>query len=365
MRQTSSFFFALPVDIYDAIYSSNRQYPMNKLREYALGKGLVVSPHLTREELCMRIAKLPFSFNEFNELSESLKPKSRKPKSEATNLSRSIPDLEIQTAIDALKKKYPNDKITLNKALTGTMMIKAEYDEFDHGQTRLKQRQPKEIMIEISASKDGETGKIISSATKHTQELVNSLVEAIELESKEAIVKQRINLANFSPKQINQFFIRLANSIPDIDFSTAKNVKVQRADNIVDEEETENTEGTLLTTINSASLSGDNILQSPQVLDFLQDDEYFIYILRWETEELHIPSIGSSKLLIEIKATLPSDNLDFQFDVLSYKHRIKASNEYVKNYSPLSHADKAPFISALHKRAFEVYQEVKDEISMA
>lgn len=177
MRQTSSYFFARPVDIYDAIYSSNRQYPMSKLREYAISKGLVVSPHLDREELCMRIAKLPFSYHEFHNLSESLKHKSRKPKSEATNLSRKIEDLEIQTAIQSLKEKYPNDKINLEKLMTGTMVIKVEHDEFDHGQTRLKQRQPKEISIEISSEND--SGKIINSATKHAQELVNSLVDII------------------------------------------------------------------------------------------------------------------------------------------------------------------------------------------
>ena len=350
MRQTSSFFFALPIDIYDAMYSSNRQYPMKKLREYALSKGLVVSPHLDREELCMRIAKLPFSYNEFHELSESLKPKSRKPRSEATNLSRSISDAEIQTVIGSLKRKYPNDKINLNKLLTGTMVIKVEHDEFDHGQTRLKQRQPKEVSIEVSSSDDG-ASKIISSATKHAQELVNSLIDIIGSESKKPIRKERINLTDFTPKQINQFFIRLANSLPGIDFATATVVKVQRANtNIIDDEETENAEGKLLTTINNASLSGENILSSPQVVDFLQDDEYFIHTLRWETEEFHVTRIGDSKLLIEIKATLPSDKLDFQFDVPSYKHRIKSSNEFVKNFSPLSHADKAPFITTLHKR---------------
>ncbi len=72
MKHPYPHFYALPDDIYDVLYSSVKKYPMDRLRSYAIDKGLVLSSQLSRDDLCMRIASLSFSYNDFYKLSESI-----------------------------------------------------------------------------------------------------------------------------------------------------------------------------------------------------------------------------------------------------------------------------------------------------
>jgi len=367
MSQSSPHFFALSNDIYDALYSSRSRYPDSRLRRYAIKRGIILSNLLSREELCLRIAGLSFSYNDFKELTNNISKTSKKPRSQSTNLDQVISPHQVQNVIDKLKLKHTDNDIKINVNRENVTTLTSDYSVFDRGHTRLKQRVLKRSKIEIAPSKEG-GGKIISSSDDHTQKMVASLLSLIEQEDSITISSEVIDLSIFNPSQVNKFFIDLANSVPDLGFSQAVSVKLQKS-NIQVEDELEEADAdaqefSLLTTINSASMSGGNILQSPQISSFLSGDEYYIHTLRWESNEVFFEGVPGALLYIEIKVTPPVDRTDFSFDILSYRKRIEKDHSFSSSKITMTGEHKKQFIETLQQRAYELYNEIKNEVSM-
>lgn len=364
MRKKASYFYALPADIKDALLASVGQYSEANLHRLALGKGVQLSSELSRKELCERISNLPFSYKEFCELSDSMLSSKKAPKTETTKLSSSISENDIEEGAEVLKS-LPNHnvKITRNK---GIVQVRAEYTEFDHKHTRLKQRVEREAVFEITRSGDGKL--VISSPdTKHSREMVDLIINQVRAETQKDPEPERIDLSGYNPREVNKFFLAFTKSDSGLQYKKAIDVKLKKADGDDDEAELEKIESQTLADIQSASLSGDNVLSSTQVGDFLERGNYYIHSLRWETKPLEVMDVrprsakASSKaiLIVEIKAS-PSDKREsFSYDVLTYKPEKVGSSGFCKEPQSITSEQKAAYKTKLGEKAYELYARLK------
>lgn len=356
MNNTSPKYYPLSNDIFDALYSSPLRFSMTQLRKYALSRGLVCSPLLSKEDLCLKIASLPCSYKDFQELSEALETTARKPKSQAKTVSGTIDTTSVQNVFNNLKEKHPNDSMVLNSHADGSVSIKIEYSEIDHKQTRLKQRIQRSSTININPSDENGTSHIVSSSNSHTRAVLSSLISEIETKEGKELLTQDIDLSSFAPSKVNQFFIELAQSIADLPFSHAVSVKLQKS--TFDEDDSSDEELRLLASINNATLRGENILNSSQVREFLKEDLYYIHTLRWETEEVTFEDVIGAKLIIETSISPPTERTDFSFDIISYRNKINKTTDFVKNSKVMKLKDKKQFLNILQTSAFSLFNKL-------
>lgn len=365
MRKKASYFYALPVDIKDALLSSTSQYSETSLHRLALTKGVMLSPELSRKELCERISNLPFSYKEFCELSDSLLSSKKATNTETTKLSPSISESDIEIAADILKD-LPNHNVKITRH-EGVIQIKIEYTEFDHKHTRLKQRIERESIIEITRSDDGKLA-LHSPDTKHSRILVDLIVNQVRSETQKDPEPERIDLSHFSPREVNSFFLDFTKTKAGLKYQKAVDIKLKRANGDYDEADLEKTETSLLSDIQSASLSGDNVLSSPQVSAFLDKGNYYIHSLRWETKPFEVvdtrPSskkmYANSILVVEIKASPADKRESFSYDVVSYKpETVNDSSRYCKEPKPITGDQKAPYKNMLGEKAYELYARLR------
>lgn len=362
MKDPHPHFYALPNEIYDALYSSKQKYPDSKLREYAIKRGLVLSQELDRNELCLRIASLPFSYEDYSQLSNSLILEAKQPNTQVRKLDRKIPIEKIQHIGQDLKNKYPDAafKFTKGESDNENIVITIEHIERDHSQTPLRQKTYKTEKIEIS-------GDVISrTSNEYSKSIEYTLIDLIEKECGYEIKAKDIDLSSFSSKYVNRFFVELPRYIKELGFSHVISVKVKKnnIDSYDDDEMTREIESKLSGHITAASLSGENILGSPQVKSFLEGDEYYIHLLKWETESVSVSDTNGAKLVIEIKVTPPETRTDFSFDITGYYPKNKQNFKFVKNIQKMEGFKKRPFMKIIRDSAFDFYEELKNEISM-
>lgn len=357
-------YFALPNDIFDALYSSQQKFPLTKLKEYAVERGLILSDKLDREEICLKLASLPYSYHQFYELSEVIQPDTKKPRITSQRLETKITANDFQNIFPKFQEKNPHDALSMSSTREGRIKIQTEYTKIDHGQTRLKQRVHQHAEIEVIPDKDG-NATIRSTATNHTSELLASLIASLEDDKEEELSILSIDFSELTTTEaINYFFLTVPESITELPYRKATVIKLQRADNIThdEDEDEERTSEALLSTINNATLAGSNILQSSQVIDFLKDGEYYIHTLRWETEEIQLDGDTPAILNIEIKVTPPKDRENFIFDVLNYRN--KHGSDYVVKPKSLMTSQKDKYRKLIEKAAFEIFQSITNETSV-
>ncbi|PWQ94873.1 hypothetical protein [Leucothrix arctica] len=370
MRKKASYFYPMPVDIKDALLSSAGQYSLAKLHRIAVVKGLMLSPELSRKELCERISLLPFSYKEFCALSDSLLSSKRTAKTETTKLNSSITEEDVELGAEVLKS-LPNHSIKITRHQGSRIQIRAEYTEFDHKHTRLKQRVEREAVVNIIRGKDNKL-VINGPDTEHTRMMVNLMVNQIKTETSKNPEPERIDLSSYNTREVNKFFLEFTKSTTGLQFKKAVDIKLKKAELSLGDEEEEEEEAKkvgaeLLGNIKSASLSGDTVLSSPQVQEFINSGEYYIVSLRWETKPVAIENARPKEkitsvnaiLLVEIKASPSSTRKNFSYDVLRYKPEKVSSFEYRKGFMSISSDHKAKYKTMLGEKAYELFARLK------
>lgn len=350
------YFFAQPNDIFDALYSSERNYSLKQLKLYALKYGIVVSARCDRETLCRRLASLTYDYHAFMELSESLQTTSRKKQSSVIHLDKGITLDQIQTIFPNLQNKRHRENITLKtrRSNNNNIGIDVNYTEIDHGQTRLKQRTPKDSKIEILDGK-----KIRYTSNERTEEIIQALIASLEESEEEEISIQKIDLSTFvNPKVINDFFINLTFADSDVlPFMQVSHIGIHKLDS--DMEDEEEASEMLLASINKASLSGNDVLNSAEVKKFLKSGDYYIHKISWLTDPISIKSLQGETFQAHLKLgaqTLPADTREnFRFEPIRYYKNIEG--QMAVNGHLLDNINERLFLDKLESSAFKLFQE--------
>ena len=235
----------------------------------------------------------------------------------------------------------------------------------------------REAVINVTRGKDGKL-VINGPDTEHTRMMVDLMINQIKVETSKDPEPERIDLSAYSPREVNKFFLSFIKKNEGLQYFKAVDIKLKKVGSDLDDEEDDEGKeagAKLLGSIKSASLSGDAVLSSHQVKEFINSGEYYILSLCWETKPVEIEHVrpqgkvtsANAILLVEIKTSPSNTRKNFSFDVLRFKPEKVGSLEYRKGFMPISSDQKAEYKTMLGEKAYELYTRLKksDEESVA
>lgn len=366
----SVFIYPQPNDIFDVLYSSKQKFSDWELRKFTLERGIVASEDIDREKLCLRIASLPFDHQMLEALNELLKTESRRAKTTNERREGEIKPSDIQATLAELKKRHPRENIDLNVTRQGTATIKVSYNKVDHGVTRLKQRKPKKAEIVIEKRADGNTNVRFPSSIDRIENIMSSLFAILDENSDTPQKRMDLNLSLLTPEQTNRFFLKLIDSIDELPLSHTIKVGVQKSpsgddDQDLDEDEEESLSASITAQINKASVQGYNPTLSGEVQTLLQDGEYYIHTICWETSMVTVMDTsgreveGQVKLEVKGYPTKPMQRL--AYEVINFRRYSAELLRLLAKTEPLSPLQSKIYITMLEDAAYQCFEEVRND----
>ncbi len=287
-----TFYYFDDKDIYDVIVSDKKHISFERLVQFLLGKGIVVSRATSREELCDYIATWFRDYQTLEALSlgDQKKRETTKYESEeitTKNQETGIAAEDVKAAVAQLQEavskdgqslvvEYDSDGQTANLVWTRNVI--------DHSKTTLRQRIHRNDRIQISRS---ETGKVFmrtpteeSCGNLRTQ-FVKKLqgVNGQELERTEVRIKE-----NATPEDRINFFLDVLNGMPSFSPQTVTNVNLVSNSAETDEDgndiEAEDQAKIDFQGLLQAKLRGGRLLETPEYAN-LKERGFSPSEIRW------------------------------------------------------------------------------------
>lgn len=140
---------------------SESKVPLERLRQLARMRGMVLSAEDSRAEVIARIARLPFGLRQVKELLEVVSTPERRDGQTVSKVVTRCGSADVRKVLDALiserqesqQEKYsPPTQVGKN-----TLRIAVSYPEVDVGKSRLAQRIMRDVWIEIDHTPSGLT----------------------------------------------------------------------------------------------------------------------------------------------------------------------------------------------------------------
>jgi hypothetical protein len=363
----SVFIYAQPNDIYDALIASKQKLTLWQLRKYALDHGFIVPEDIEREALCLRIASIPFDHLMLQELSELLKTESRSPKTSSQKVDGEISSDTLRDLLPDLKDKRQRDNISISLKADGSPVIRVAYTDIDHNITRLKQRKPKEAIIEINTTNDGKT-TLRYPSDERVKEIVNCILDTIDEQENTSRNRFSLNLSEFLPAQTNDFFFRLINNIEDLPLGHVVKIGIHKSKSSEDEddneEENDEVSQSLVSQINKASMSGNDLLASREIQEFLHEGRYYIHTIRWQTQIMSLrdnqdqPIEGAVRL--EVQCSPPDKMTHLSYEAVNYLKYVAEKSNFNSTPVQLSRLLSKNYVSMIEEAAYKCFTEIKE-----
>lgn len=286
------FFYFDDKDIYDVIVSDKKHISFERLVQFLLGKGIVVSRSTGREELCDYIATW---FRDYQTL-ETLALGDQKKRETTKYESEEITTKKLETGIAAEDVKAAVAQLQEAVSMDGQTLV-VEYDGdgqttnlvwtrnvIDHTKTPLRQRIHRSDRIQIFRS---ETGTVFmrtptdESCGNLRTRFVKKLqgVNGQELERTQVRIKE-----NASPEERINFFLEVLNGMPSFSPQTVTVVNLVSNSAETDDEgndiEAEDQARTDFQGLLQAKLRGGRLLETPEYAN-LKERGFSPSEIRW------------------------------------------------------------------------------------
>lgn len=301
------------------------------------------------------------------ELSELLKTESRPPKTSSQKVEGEISPDTLRNLLSELKGKRQRDEINVSIKANGSPVVRVKYVDIDHNITRLKQRKPKEASIEIDTTSDGKT-TLRYPSDERIKEIVNCLLDTID--EKENISRARFSLTlfDFTPAQINDFFFRLISNIEDLPLDHVIKIGIHKSASLegdeTNEEEDDEVSQSLVSQINKATMSGNDLLASREIQDFLREGRYYIHTIRWQTQIISLrdnndqPTEGAVRL--EVQCTPPDKMSHLAYEAINYLKYVTEKSRLNSTPVQLSRLQSKQYVSMIEDAAYKCFTEIKE-----
>lgn len=279
-------------DIYDILVSGKQRLTLSVLREFALDRGIICSPHDEREDISDFLSLLPHGYHDIEAIVQKREPGHRREKTTFVHFSTSIPTDELKNAVeDYIKTVGGNEKVVHRPKSGGGYTVNIEYDEFHKGRSRLLQRERHEADIDFLIE-DGKTVVRLPS-TEKAKRVANAIKDSVERRTKSVIQEESVDLIGLtSPELRSKFFTRLISSLPGFKLKNVMNLKVSsnrsedtEEDEALDLEDDQEREASMemFAVVHSMALSGKNLVQSQEYKD-LTARGFYITSISWRSE---------------------------------------------------------------------------------
>lgn len=378
MISTGSTFYATYRDIRDALLSSRQRVSKEFLFDFLSCRGVLISGGATREELIETVASLTHGYLDFEEIYTQLEVVPRPERTASRVLKTPIDVSKLQTAVQAIRIARLDHHEAINVIVSegGATKIKVEYTELDHGKTLLRQRRAKEAEVEVF--KVGNEIRLRYPANERLETIVDSLVEAMQIDEKTPIQQEIIDLGAFDKERRTLFFksllsnlegyefsdvtkVAVDNEIDDVEFSDA-NCEAHETDTQEDpdgedegaevaEFKAEVAEG-VKSFLKSAALDGTGVLHSKELQQFLESG-FFISRVVWQATQ---KTKNGHKVEIEAMLENPSTGKGFRYSVKGY-YPCKKDGSHTLTRRQAGETLKRSVLAAIENAAMKAFLE--------
>jgi len=258
------------------------------------GRGILVSPSSSKEELINILKFLRFDYFEYVYLSSLLANLEKKESKSSIDIDKKVTLSDISTTFNAIKGSLDEKQITAEVKIIGKkkVLIDYEYVEFDHSKPPMRQKSFKKGVVECDITDNwallsypaNKVGAIIK------EQLIKQLSKKLDTELKPI----EFDFENNSIEERNEFLIKIINSIPSYDVYDVVAVAVKTNDKDEDDAtQDESIEEAFTGEVRNAIFRGRQILTS-KIYSGLNANNYYIYKITWKIRE-NITMVGSDK----------------------------------------------------------------------
>jgi len=345
----SSIYFT-PREIFDALMSSKKTMTTSILIELARDRGLIISSEDSRENIIKYLSSFIYDYYDLNVLIEHITPSHKKEKLKTTQLDTVI---EINDLLMAAKEvtNNPEDKtrVTTTKDATNPnkTILKVEWEDIDLSKTKLRQKVPKESIVEVV--KENGIMKVSKASNEKVDEVLQSIVSKVAKKKEIEIKEEKINLYGFSFEEKTEYFTKLINSIDKCTLFDVVKVSVNKEDSFDEVEE-------MINIITNASFKGIGLLGTGEYQE-LKKAGYFITSIIWQSIE---DKNNGNKIEFEasLVITKECEELTFSPKVI---FRSNGDKGYTKSRRPLKEEELSEYTKILEKQAFSIYKGIIDK----
>ncbi|MBY4839935.1 hypothetical protein [Pantoea sp. DY-5] len=256
------------------------------------GRGILVSPLASKEELIQILKFIRFDYHEYVYLSALLANLDKKESKSSIDIDKKVTLTDISSTFNAIKGILDEKQITAEVNIIGKkkVLIDYEYVEFDHSKPPMRQKSFKKGIVECDITDDGallsypanKVGSIIK------EQLISQLSKKLDTELKPI----EFDFEKNSIEKRNEFLTKIINSIPNYEVYDVVTVAVKTNDK--DEiTEDDSVDEAFTGEVRNAILRGRQILTS-KIYSGLNAKNYYIYKITWKVRE-NVKAFGPDK----------------------------------------------------------------------
>jgi hypothetical protein len=275
--------------MFDAINQS--KVTNSDLKDLFLSRGIIISHETKRENLAKYFSLFPHSYYDYKKLADILGTYARREKNTSTTINKSVSADIIETVANELVSdiEHHEAKCTIEVSDSNEINIKVEYREFDYSNSEFRQVTNKEAIISIEHNDDELV--IRHPQNKTVEEWKCQYIAKLEVELEEEVEVTNITLTHVTDHLlITKFFTELISGISGYKLYDVTDVYVYHPEDVnesneddEDDDDEQAKESELGTHISKASLKGQNVLKSDEIVE-LYNKGFYISKIVWRSK---------------------------------------------------------------------------------
>lgn len=357
----TSLYFADDKDVYDLLSSSKLRLSSKRLVLIARKRGIIL-PMEDRDELAKYISLLPFDFAQMSDLVEAVSSKDRDERKSIVDYDGAASTDEMICYLEKLKTERSArfaEVYTIVKLTSERISVEVKYSELDYSKTRLFQRQPREIIIEVEKTPTG--FQLRHDATERAKQILDNLAQLMNGTKVREIEIKHLSTAAAR----TQFFISLIKNIkgftlenvttancskmPDVNASKGEEFEDGE---LISEEETQLKES-LAAVVRNIKMSGILVHMSPEFKLAQQKGLYVNHIVWVSSEERR-------KVVFEAGFGDENHEGQFRYDIRGVYER-KSDGQYRKTRTSAKLGEKLALLKLIEEGAQKSLEQSKTE----
>jgi hypothetical protein len=287
-------YYADDRDIFDLLTASKQKLTEKRLVRLARDRGIMLSGE-ERDDLVEYLSLLAFDWPALEALRNLTESRERQEKVTSREVDTKAEVVQVEAALQKVKEdraEKRDEKYEVKKLSEDRLEVRVQYSEFDTSFTRLKQRQDRELTVEISKTATG--FHVRRTANKRADDILTKLAaELSTLVPETAPSPSAIELSGIKDPQLRtKFFTTMMQGVPGFSLRDVKNVKVakltdgaEQTESPETEEDSKVEEEEMLVAIREILLSGSNVLQTTEYQGLVTAG-FYVYEASWVVDEL-------------------------------------------------------------------------------
>jgi hypothetical protein len=236
-------YYADDKDVFDLLAQGTVSLP--KLRVFLRLRGIILSPALTKEEICRYLQTSPLSWPQLEILLEIVETPDREDKFSTCQIP--APDLDIQKVIAAAvavqqeRSARQGEVYRPNVSQDGAFEISVDYTEPNFSKTRCLQQLDRTLIIRVE--REGDHFKVRHHENARALEILDAIEEKLLPAGETPPPRREIVVSGLNSVQRSKFFVEMARGIAGYELKDERGLQVDRAlDSESQEEEEEDGE---------------------------------------------------------------------------------------------------------------------------